>query len=72
VKTGLDQEASGIKKAGKLQCGYKRHDFTDDQAGLVVSVHTTAANLHESQHIEIRLHKTQLPRGSHVLMVYKG
>lgn len=64
---GVDQQARWVKKGGKMQYGYKRHYLTDVQEGLVMAVHTTAANAHESQHLEACLHKTHLPPGSRVL-----
>jgi IS5 family transposase len=67
VQQGVDQEARWVKKGGKLQYGYKRHYLTDAQEGLVMAVHTTAANAHESQHLEACLRKTHLPPGSRVL-----
>lgn len=67
VQPGVDQQASWVKKGGKLQYGYKRHYLTDAQDGLVMAVHTTSANAHESQHLEACLNKTQLPPGSRVL-----
>ena len=64
---GVDQEARWVKKGGKVQYGYKRHYLADSQSGLVMSVHTTAANAHESQHLDSCLDKVRLPHGSRVL-----
>ncbi len=66
-RPGVDQEARWVKKGGKLYYGYKRYYLTDAQAGLVMAVHTTAANAHESQHLGARIRKVLLPRGSRVL-----
>jgi IS5 family transposase len=46
---GVDQEARWVKKGGKLQYGYKRHYLAEAQKGLVLAVHTTPANVHDSQ-----------------------
>ena len=67
VKPGVDQEAAWVKKGGKLQYGYKRHYLAEAQEGLVVAVHTTPANLHDSQHLGATLRKVRLPKGSRVL-----
>lgn len=67
VKPGVDQQARWVKKGGKLQYGYKRHYLADAQQGLVLSVHTTPANAHESQHLGASLSKAELPQGSRVL-----
>ena len=63
----MDKEAAWVKKGGMLQYGYKRHYLADSHDGLVMSVHTSAANAHESQHIDSCLDKVCLPRGSRVL-----
>ncbi len=54
-----------MNKGGKLQYGYKRHYL--EQSGMVIAVHTTAANAHESQHLEACLGQVDLPPGSRVL-----
>jgi transposase, IS5 family len=46
---GVDQGARWVKKRGKLQYGYKRHYLAEAQEGLVIAVHTTPANVHDSQ-----------------------
>jgi IS5 family transposase len=51
-----------VKKGGKLQYGYKRHYLAKTQEGLVLAVHTTPANVHDSQ-----LNKVKLPPRSRVL-----
>jgi IS5 family transposase len=67
VKPGVDQQAAWGKKCGKLQYGYKRHYLAESQEGLVLSVHTTSANAHDSQYLEACLRKVRLPKGSRVL-----
>jgi IS5 family transposase len=67
VKPGVDQEAAWVKKGSKLQYGYKRHYLAEGQEGLVLSVHTTAANLHDSQLLGNCLNKVKLPQNSRVL-----
>jgi IS5 family transposase len=46
LQAGVDQEARWAKKGGQLHYGYKRHYLSDAQAGLVLAVHTTPANVH--------------------------
>ena len=67
LQAGVDQEARWVKKGGKLQYGYKRHYLAEAQEGLVLSVHTTPANAHDSPHLERCLNKVKLPQNSRVL-----
>jgi IS5 family transposase len=67
VKPGVDQEAAWVKKGGKLQYGYKRHYLAEEDEGMVLSVHTTSANAHDSQYLGACLRKVKLPQGSRVL-----
>ena len=67
LKPGVDQQARWVKKGGMLQYGYKRHYLSEAQTGLVLAVHTTAANAHDSQHLGACLRKVRLPEGSRVL-----
>ena len=67
VKPGVDQEAAWVKKGGKLQYGYKRHYLAEAQEGLVLAVHTTPANAHDSLLLEDCLSKVKLPARSRVL-----
>jgi transposase, IS5 family len=67
VKPSVDQEAAWVKKCSKLQYGYKRHYLAEGQEGLVLAVHTTSANAHDSQYLEATLRKVRLPKGSRVL-----
>jgi transposase, IS5 family len=67
VQPGVDPEARWVKKGGKLQYGYKRHYLSDQQTGLVLSVHTTSANVHDGQCMEACLDQVELPVGSRLL-----
>jgi IS5 family transposase len=67
LQPGVDQEARWVKKGGQLHYGYKRHYLSDAQAGLVLAVHTTPANVHDSQLLGDCLKKVSLPAGSRVL-----
>ena len=67
VQPGVDQQARWVKKGGNLYYGYKRHYLSEAQTGLVLAVHTTAANAHESQHLGDCLRKVRLVSGSRVL-----
>jgi IS5 family transposase len=60
VQPGVDTQARWIKKAGKLHYGYKEHIATDEH-GLVVSIETTAANVHDSITFERLVEKAKLP-----------
>jgi IS5 family transposase len=66
-KSGVDQEARWVKKGGQLQYGYKRHYLAEAQEGLVIAVHTTPANAHDSQLLGDCLNKVKLPPRSRVL-----
>lgn len=48
VGGGVDKEARWLKKSGKLIYGFKKHEAVDEN-GLVVAVHTTTANEHDSK-----------------------
>ncbi|CAG0911121.1 unnamed protein product, partial [Cyprideis torosa] len=54
---GVDHQARWLKKAGKTVYGYKKHIATDDN-GMVLGVHTTAANEHDSKGLEPLIKKT--------------
>jgi IS5 family transposase len=58
---GVDREAQWVKKGGKLQYGHKRHYLAEAQEGLVIAVHTTPANVHDSQLLGDCLNKVKLP-----------
>lgn len=48
---GADNDARWVKKGGKSVYGYKKHMATD-QNGMVLGVHTTPANQHDSKGLE--------------------
>lgn len=58
----VDQEASWVKKGGRLRYGYKKHYVSDDQ-GLVLGVVTTKASLHEATNLKQVLNAAKLPKG---------
>ncbi|XWN34691.1 MAG: IS5 family transposase [Roseivirga sp.] len=64
---GVDQEASWVKRGNELYYGYKRHYLVEAETGLVLSVHTSKASEHESQHLSRLLEQVELPKGSEVL-----
>ncbi|XWN35282.1 MAG: IS5 family transposase [Roseivirga sp.] len=64
---GVDQEASWVKRGNELYYGYKRHYLVEAENGLVLSVHTSKASEHESQHLSGLLEQVELPKGSEVL-----
>ena len=66
-KPGVDQEARWVKKGNKLQYGYKRHYLAAEDTGLVLAVHTTAANVHDGQCMVSCLDQVTLPTGSRIL-----
>lgn len=51
VSKGTDSEARWLKKGNKLVFGYKKHEAVDEN-GLVLGVHTTTANEHDSRGLE--------------------
>lgn len=55
---GVDNEARWLKKAGKLHYGYKSHIATDDN-GVILGVHTTPANEHDSKGLQPLLKKVK-------------
>lgn len=57
---GVDTEGRWVKKGGRFHFGFKHHDAVDEN-GLVVAVHTTAANEHDSKGLIPLLKKT--PKG---------
>ena len=67
VQPGVDKEGKWVKKGGKLQYGYKRHYLSEDKEGLVLSVHTTGGNVHDSQCMEACLDQVCLPARSRIL-----
>lgn len=65
TQPGVDTEAAWIKKAGKYRYGYKKHYITDTN-GLVLGVHTTAANVNEIANLEDVLATADLPEGTYL------
>jgi IS5 family transposase len=57
TQPGVDTEARWLKKSGQLYYGYKKHITTDDE-GLVLAVHTTTANEHDSKGLKAVVKKT--------------
>lgn len=53
---GADHEARWLKKGSKAKYGYKKHCAVDGD-GLVVGVHTTTANEHDSKGLEPLINK---------------
>ena len=54
---GVDTEGRWVKKGGRSRFGFKHHDGVDAN-GLIVSVHTTTANEHDSKGLIPLLKKT--------------
>jgi IS5 family transposase len=57
---GADTDAAWLKKGGKSRYGYKKHVITDTE-GLILGVHTTAANVNEIANLEDVLQKVDIP-----------
>ncbi|MDR0543798.1 MAG: transposase [Odoribacteraceae bacterium] len=53
---GVDSEGRWLKKDGKIIFGFKHHDAVDDN-GLILAVHTTVANEHDSRGLSPLLEK---------------
>jgi transposase, IS5 family len=66
IRPGVDQQARWVKKGDQLQYGYKRHYLAEAASGMVLAVHTTPANAHESQHLISCLDQVSLGKGSRV------
>jgi len=66
VKPGVDTEAAYVIKNNKIRFGYKKHYSVDDANGLVQSVITTAANVHDSQELIPVVKKAKLKTSSTV------
>jgi transposase, IS5 family len=60
VSSGTDLDAKWIKKGGKLRYGYKKHVVTDTE-GMILGVHTTAANVNEIANLADVLDCAELP-----------
>lgn len=71
TKPGVDAEARWLKKAGRLRYGYKKHISTDEE-GLVLAVHTTTANEHDSKGLKKLVKKTPKKSMKKGLLADKG
>lgn len=67
LQPGVDKEAKWVKKGSKLQYGYKRHYLAAEDTGIVLAVHTTAANVHDGQCMASCFDQVELPSGSRIL-----
>jgi transposase, IS5 family len=67
LQPGVDKEAKWVKKGSQLQYGYKHHDLTAEDTGLVLEVHPTAARVHDGQCMASCLDRIALPSGSRIL-----
>lgn len=56
VSKGTDTEARWLKKGKRTVFGYKRHDGVDEN-GMILAVHTTTANEHDSKGLKPLLQK---------------
>lgn len=56
VGKGTDTEARWLKKGNRTVFGYKRHDGVDEN-GMILAVHTTTANEHDSKGLKPLLKK---------------
>ncbi len=66
TQPGIDAEAAGLKKGGKLHYGYKKHLCTDEAEGMITAVVTTAANQSDMNHINDVVLKSKLNKGARV------
>ena len=57
TQPGVDVEARWLKKSGKLRYGFKKHISVEEEE-LVLSVHTTTANEHDSKGLKKIIKKT--------------
>ena len=68
---GVDSEGRWLKKGGKLHYGYKKH-IAVDEAGMVLSVHTTTANEHDSKGLKSIVEKTEKKKMKKGIFADKG
>lgn len=54
---GVDADGRWLTKGGKTKFGFKRHDAVDEN-GMIITVHTTIANEHDSRGLAPLLEKT--------------
>lgn len=57
VQPGVDTEGRWLKKGGKLHFGFKKH-VSVDKDGIILAVHTTTANEHDSKGLKEVINKT--------------
>jgi IS5 family transposase len=58
----VDTEATWVKKADKLQYGFKKHVVSDNE-GMAIGVLTTTASVNEISNFEEMLATADLPKG---------
>jgi IS5 family transposase len=68
---GVDAEGRWVKKGGKLHFGFKKH-VSVDQEGLVLAVHTTTANEHDSKGFSRVVRKTPMSKMKDGVFADKG
>lgn len=66
VASSVDQQAAWVKKGGRTLYGYKRHHLCDSLHGLVLNVHTTSANVHDTRLFKQAVSAAKLPKGVRV------
>jgi transposase, IS5 family len=64
LQPGVAKEAKWVKKGSQLQYGYERHDLAEEDTGLVLEGHPTAARVHDGQCMASCLDRVALPSGS--------
>jgi transposase, IS5 family len=64
LQPGVDKEAKWVKKGSQLQYGYKCYDLAEEDTGLVLLGHPTAARVHDGQCMASCLDRVVLPSGS--------
>jgi hypothetical protein len=61
LQPGVDKEAKWVKKGSQPQYGYQRHDLAEEDTGLVLAGHPTAARVHNGQGMASCLDRVALP-----------
>jgi transposase, IS5 family len=61
LQPGVDKEAKWVKKGSQLPYGYERHDLAEEDTGLVLAGHPTAARVHDGQGMASCLDRVALP-----------
>jgi transposase, IS5 family len=67
LQPGVDKEAKWVKKGSQPPYGYQRHDLAEEDSGLVLEGHPTAARVHDGQCMASCLDRVALPSGSRLL-----